>query len=452
VISWPAKHLPSCGEGPNLKNFLERLLDYSVSASSFRQGEDLRLRKKIFLAGVGTNFYISLVAGALFAFWGLWIGSEIAWGVCALDVVMVVVFFYSKRAFPVLLHAHNFLNLIFPFVTQSFLGGFAQTGGLGLWAVVAPLVAVFLEMPMAWLWLAAFVGLEWGSLVTEKYWLLHGVPIPSAYPPVFLIVNLSGIVSILFFSVSYVLRARNQLMRRLNEEHLLFTKEHEKTEKLLRNILPDTIAEKLKIKQTAISQAFPDASVLFADIAGFTRFASDMSAEGVVEMLNHIFSLFDILAEEYSLEKIKTIGDAYMAVGNLPKPHSGHLEAMADMALAMQEVFQKKVAGTHPLELRVGLHCGPVVAGVIGRRKFSYDLWGDTVNVAQRMESHGLPGRIQVSEEVYQRLNKRYALEERGMVDMKGKGGLKAYWLQGKIEGKLVLPNMERPRVGSSYF
>jgi class 3 adenylate cyclase len=152
------------------------------------------------------------------------------------------------------------------------------------------------------------------------------------------------------------------------------------------------------------------------------------------------------------LEKIKTIGDAYMVVGNLPKPNSGHLESMADMALAMQEVFQKRVTTTRQLELRVGIHCGPVVAGVIGRRKFSYDLWGDTVNVANRMESNSQPGRIQVSEKVYERLQNRYLMEERGLIEVKGKGELRAYWLMGKREGKLNLPNLDKPQVGIGYF
>ena len=416
------------------------------------EAEELRLRKKLFLVGLVASFSVSLLAGILFEFIGLGMGGAIAFGICAFDLLLFALFFYSGRAFRALLFLHILLSLLFPFVTQCLLGGFGQTGGLGLWAVVAPVSAVVQEMPFAWIWLAGFVGLEWASLATEKYWALYGVHIPPAYSLNLLAVNLVGMVCILFFAIGFVLKVRRQLLQQLKDEHSRFTKEHEKTERLLRNILPESIALQLKAKQTAVSQSFPDASVLFADIAGFTKFSSEMSATQVVEMLNHVFSLFDILVEEFSLEKIKTIGDAYMAVGNLPNPNSGHLESMADMALAMQQVFQQKMSGSHGLELRVGIHCGPVVAGVIGRRKFSYDLWGDTVNVASRMESNSLPGRIQVSEAVHERLQARYVTEERGFIEVKGKGELRAYWLMGKREGKLVLPNLNRTQVGTQYF
>lgn len=433
--------------------YLEKFLEYSVgSVVHVNEAEELRLRKKLFLAGVIASFLVSLVAGILFIFFGMWVGGLIAFGICALDVGMAVTFFYVPRSYRALLHLHIFLSLFFPFVTQSFLGGFAHTGGLGLWAIVAPLVAIFQELPLAWLWLVAFIGLVGVSLLTESYWVAHGFHIPPVYSPYLLMINLTGNSFILFFSIGFVFRLKRTLSEQLEEEHVLFTREHEKTERLLRNILPDSIAEKLKGRHMTISESFPDASVLFADIAGFTRFSSEMPAAEVVAMLNSIFSLFDILAEEFSLEKIKTIGDAYMVVGNLPKPNSGHLESMADMALAMQEVFQKRVTSTHQLELRVGIHCGPVVAGVIGRRKFSYDLWGDTVNVANRMESNSQPGRIQVSDKVYERLQNRYLMEERGLIEVKGKGELRAYWLMGKREGKLNLPNLDKPQVGIGYF
>lgn len=433
--------------------YLEKFLEYSVGSAVVKsEAEELRLRKKLFLAGVIASFLVSLIAGVMFMLFGMWIGGLIAFGICLLDVGMAVTFFYVPRSFRSLLYLHIFLSLFFPFVTQSFLGGFARTGGLGLWAIVAPLVAIFQELPLAWLWLVAFISLVGISLLTEGYWVAHGFHFPAVYSPYLLLINISGNSYILFTSIGFVFRLKRTLSEQLEEEHILFTREHEKTERLLRNILPDSIAEKLKGRHTVISESFPDASVLFADIAGFTRFSSQMQAAEVVAMLNSVFSLFDILAEEFSLEKIKTIGDAYMVVGNLPKPNSGHLESMADMALAMQEVFQKRITSAHQLELRVGIHCGPVVAGVIGRRKFSYDLWGDTVNVANRMESYSLPGRIQVSERVHERLQKRYLMEERGLIDVKGKGELRAYWLLGKGEGKLKLPNLDKPQVGIGYF
>lgn len=219
--------------------------------------------------------------------------------------------------------------------------------------------------------------------------------------------------------------------RKLAEEALEF--QRQRTEELLLNILPAPIADRLKQGYTTIADSFDDASVLFADLVGFTEFSATKSPKELVEILNAIFSQFDRLTKSYGLEKIKTIGDAYMVVGGLPVPQEDSAEAIAQMALDMLDclsAFNSKTGES--LNIRIGINIGPVVAGVIGMTKFIYDLWGDTVNLASRMESTGIPGEIQVTEVVRDRLQYRFAFEKRGLVSIKGKGEAIAYFLKSR--------------------
>ncbi|MBE9092853.1 adenylate/guanylate cyclase domain-containing protein [Tychonema sp. LEGE 07203] len=216
--------------------------------------------------------------------------------------------------------------------------------------------------------------------------------------------------------------------RKLAQEELKV--QQEQTEKLLLNILPQPIAERLKAEQSTIADSFAEVSVLFADIVGFTGLSARMSPTELVKRLNVIFSHFDQLAEMYGVEKIKTIGDAYMVVGGLPTPKEDHAGAIAQMALGMQAKIAKLSAETgEKLAIRIGINSGPVVAGVIGVSKFTYDLWGDTVNVASRMEGTGFAGRIQVTDVTYELLKDKYLFEMRGVIPVKGKGDMRTYWL-----------------------
>ncbi|MEZ2302105.1 MAG: adenylate/guanylate cyclase domain-containing protein [Microcoleus sp.] len=207
----------------------------------------------------------------------------------------------------------------------------------------------------------------------------------------------------------------------------------EKSDHLLLNILPAAIVEALKKGEGTNAERFDSATVLFADIVNFTSIAARISPLELVKFLNQIFSKFDELTEKHGLEKIKTNGDAYMVAGGLPVPRPDHAEAIANMALDMQEAIADfKTDRGEPFQIRIGINTGPVVAGVIGTKKFSYDLWGDTVNVASRMESQGLPGCIQVTTAVYQQLKNDYVFEERGSISVKGKGETIAYLLTSK--------------------
>jgi class 3 adenylate cyclase len=206
-----------------------------------------------------------------------------------------------------------------------------------------------------------------------------------------------------------------------------------KSERLLLNVLPESIAEELKRDTGTIAESFENITILFADIVGFTKFSAGTSPKDLVDLLNQIFSMFDEIVDRYGLEKIKTIGDAYMAAGGLPEPRDDHAEAVAELAMEMQKAlahFNEKTR--RDFDIRIGIHTGPVVAGVIGTRKFSYDIWGDSVNTASRMESHGLPGQIQVTDATYELLKDKYVFEQRGLIEVKGKGKMRTFLLREK--------------------
>ena len=239
-----------------------------------------------------------------------------------------------------------------------------------------------------------------------------------------------SVQSIAMFAAVLLLGEAMRNRRALDRANRLLLAERERSERLLLNVLPGPIATRLKQGDEVIADRFPEVTVLFADLVDFTRRSQDITPERVVLVLDDLFTAFDGLAERLGLEKIKTIGDAYMVVGGLPEPRPDHAQAVAEMALALrEEVVRHRDPAGRPLSLRIGIDTGPVVAGVIGRRKFSYDLWGDTVNTASRMESTGTAGCIQVTERAYQRLRGCYRFERRGPVQVKGKGVLDTWFL-----------------------
>ncbi|MEM9818275.1 MAG: adenylate/guanylate cyclase domain-containing protein [Cyanobacteria bacterium P01_D01_bin.6] len=228
-----------------------------------------------------------------------------------------------------------------------------------------------------------------------------------------------------------------QLQQEIQERHEMETalrQEQQKSEQLLRNILPEAIVTQLKQFQGSLAERFDDTTVMFADIVNFTPLAAQCSPLELVNLLNQIFSEFDRLAEAHQLEKIKTIGDAYMVVGGVPVSQADHAIAVADMALAMQTTIRQfSPVGKLPLQLRIGINTGSVIAGVIGIKKFSYDLWGDTVNVASRMEAQGQPGKIQVTEATYRRLTGQFQFAPAQEITIKGKGPMRTYYLIGRL-------------------
>jgi class 3 adenylate cyclase/succinate dehydrogenase hydrophobic anchor subunit len=211
-------------------------------------------------------------------------------------------------------------------------------------------------------------------------------------------------------------------------------RERDRADNLLYNVLPAAIADRLKANPARIAEHFDEVTVLFADIAGFTPMSAEVSPQDLVAALDEVFSAFDNIAQHHGLEKIKTIGDAYMVVGGVPTARADHAQAVARMALEMRDsVAERRFFGTRQLRMRIGIHTGPAVAGVIGRKKFIYDLWGDTVNTASRMESHGAPGEIQLSDATRVALGEGWAFEDRGVSEIKGKGPMRTWWLKGVL-------------------
>ena len=264
------------------------------------------------------------------------------------------------------------------------------------------------------------------KFVTQTYQGLQGV---AAMLVGVLALALTGLT----LAIGRLRRTSRDLELRVIERTAELAAEQEKSDRLLLNILPKPIARDLKEGRSKIADAFSEVTVLFADLVQFTQLSAEVSAAAVVDLLNDIFSKFDRLTEKHGLEKIKTSGDAYMVAGGLPIYRADHAEAIAEMALEMRQIIEEfNRDRSRKLNIRIGIHTGPVVAGVIGTTKFIYDLWGDTVNVASRMESQGLVGEIQVTSELYKRLRDRYIVEARGEIQVKGKGKMRVYLLKGR--------------------
>jgi len=326
------------------------------------------------------------------------------------------------------------LLLLAPIALQFVLGGFHPSSGVALWSFVAPLGAIVAYGARDSLrWFVAYLVLVSASAAADASEITSQVHVPTATVATFFVANVSGVSAVIYLLMRYFVRERARAMRAIEEQQVLLAEEQRKSEELLLNILPASVAQRLKQHDGLIADRLPDVSVLFADIVGFTELSQRRPPEIVVGILNRLFTAFDELADFWGLEKIKTIGDAYMVAGGVTVQHPGQVGAIAHMALAMQREAQRQNAAERfALDLRIGINVGPVVAGVIGRRKFAYDMWGDTVNTASRMESTGPAGTIQVSGTVYERLRSEFQFERREGVTVKGKGELTTYILLGE--------------------
>jgi adenylate cyclase len=334
--------------------------------------------------------------------------------------------FARTRDFPWLLRVGQVDILLAPTLSMIPLGGFLEAGGVGLWGILAPLGAlVFSDVRSAARWYVAFVVVFLGSGIAGEVIGPIWEPVPDWFTTTMLALNIAVGGAIMFTLLAVFASQRNEALAALRVEQA-------KAENLLLNILPRSIADKLKAQTQPIADQFGSASILFADVADFTPWAERLPPADVVGYLDHLFSHFDELAERYGLEKIKTIGDCYMVAAGVPTPRPDHARALAFMALDMLEAMRSDDEVGHlGLELRVGINSGPVVAGVIGRKRFLYDLWGDAVNTASRMESHGTAGRIQITRATYELLADEFECEPRGTISVKGKGEVEVWYLIG---------------------
>jgi class 3 adenylate cyclase len=326
------------------------------------------------------------------------------------------------------------LFLFTPFVLQWSMGNFVSSSGVSLWGLLAPVAAiVILGTRESVPWFVAYIFMTVMSGMFD-YLLPEGAKqLDLRTVAVFFALNFVSISAMVYVLLWYFSREKAKLQESVDAQSQAVSLEKDLADRLLLNILPEPIAIRLKRQETNIADGHADVAVLFADIVNFTHMSEEMSPNETVHLLNDIFSEFDTLAEKYSIEKIKTIGDAYMAAGGLRGGNMQYVDAMADMALQMQAFVSRYTAPNgEKMNLRVGIATGAVVAGVIGRRKFSYDLWGDTVNIAARMSSEAQPGLIQVDAVTYRRLHNRYIFDEMQQIHVKGKGQMQVYNLLGQ--------------------
>jgi adenylate cyclase len=323
----------------------------------------------------------------------------------------------TPGAYPAVMHVVAAGTLTTTFAMIVILGGVFPAAGNTSWGVLAVIggVAIFADR-RAHFWLAVFViGTITASLVSLRLEPLYQLP-NREY---FALFNILAVAVFIYAILFYFVRRSDRLYRQ--------------SEDLLRNVLPDEVADRLKTSPEMIADEYESASILFADVAEFTPLSAEMEPEQVINLLNEVFTAFDALVVERGLEKIKTIGDAYMVAAGVPVSRDDHADAICDLALAMRELLDSRDFAGRRIHMRIGIASGPVMAGIIGRQKFSYDLWGDTVNMASRMESTGTSGRIQLTEQTCRLIQDRFRCERRGLVDIKGKGPTETWYLEERL-------------------
>ena len=389
-----------------------------------RDDDDTRSSKALLVLISVLILPISLVWGGLYLALGAPSGV-FAFVYFAISVGAIAVF-TRTRDFALLLRIELLDILLAPNVSMIPLGGFITSTGVGVWGILAPMGAlVFGGLRAGIRWYVAFLAAFLGSGVAGE--VLGSIsPLPAWFTTTMLALNISVGGTMVFTLLAIFAKQRQDALTALRIEQA-------KAEDLLLNILPRSIANRLKADSHTIADQFSSASILFADVVDFTPKSEHLAPAAVVNLLDHLFSHFDDLAERYGLEKIKTIGDCYMVAAGVPSPRPDHARALTLMALDMLEAMHSSDDVGHlGLELRVGINSGPVVAGVIGRKRFLYDLWGDAVNTASRMESHGTPGRIQITQATYELLGDEFECVPRGPIMVKGKGEMEAWYVLGR--------------------
>ncbi|HXF97151.1 MAG TPA: adenylate/guanylate cyclase domain-containing protein [Gaiellaceae bacterium] len=373
--------------------------------------------RKALLVAVSLGF---LPAGALWGalYWALDepVAALFPWGYDAASLA-VLALYARTRSFRLLRDAELALILVTPALLQLVLGGFTAASGVILWSLLAPLAALVFDSPgRARWWFAGFAALLAGSIPLAPVVRPDEAGLPEGAVIAFGALNI-GAVSLVAFTLLAAFARQRELAQR-------------RAESLLLNILPDEIAERLKLAPQTIADHFDAASILFADVVDFTPLSARLGPQDLVELLDRLFTSFDELADRYGVEKIKTIGDCYMVAAGVPRPRADHAHALVRMAFEMQRCARECLpGGDRDLRLRIGISSGPVVAGVIGRRRFLYDLWGDTVNMASRMESHGSPDAIQVTRATWELIRDAFETQARGPVPVKGKGEVETWYV-----------------------
>jgi adenylate cyclase len=410
-----------------MRALVARWLDAIANAGTVpTDSEEERLNKAVLT-------YASILVTLLSFFWvivyaslGLWLAAAIPFTYQVVSTASLLLFIKTKR-YVAFRFVQTLMMLLLPFLLQWTLGGFMASSGVMLWALTAPLGALlFHGTRQAVPWFVAYAALTVVSGIIDGSLSPGAASVPTSLGILFFVMNILGVSITAFALTRYFAGRRAQALAALRIEQ-------GRSERLLLNVLPAPVAQRLKQGSGVIADAFDEVTILFADIVGFTSISEHVQPGEIVPWLNEVFSSFDRLARQHGLEKIRTIGDSYMAVAGAPLPHPNHAAAAAEVALGILNAISGKTAPNgEPLRIRIGINTGPVVGAVIGLDKFIYDVYGDAVNTASRMESRGLPGQIQVTEATYLRLRDRYMFEERRLEQVRGKGDMRAFILTGR--------------------
>lgn len=402
-----------------------RLMPLLFSGSRPGDSDDARLRKALLMGGSLLILPVAVVWGLLYAAFDEWPAALVTLAYVALDMWGMI--HLNRTGHRRLLATIQWsCTLLLPFVLTLLLGGLGQSSALIIGALMSPLGALLYyehaaatQLFVAYAVLVALAGILNPFVVRDNnlpLWLIL----------TFFVLNVVIVSSLAFFQLRAFLRRRDEALRMLRLEQ-------DKTDSLLCNVLPRSIADVLKDHPQTIAERFDAVSILFADVVGFTPLSAAVDAGEMVNLLNEIYTHFDNVMERHGLEKIRTMGDGYMAASGVPMPRPDHAPALAAAALEMMaflDTWESPYAAD--FRFRMGMNSGPVLAGVIGRKKFSYDVWGDPVNVASRMESQGEPGKIQVGRDAYELLKDDFILEPRGKIAIKGKGLMETWYLLGR--------------------
>jgi len=398
-----------------IRNFIQRtLLFVARIGADPNDDDDIRLQKSL-LVVCAIPF---MFAGAL---WGLMYilfheplagAIPLSYGIISL---ISTIHFGRTHQYQFFRFSQLTLILLLPFFLMVALGGFINSSAVVLWSLICPLGAMLFDEPRhAPRWFLAFVGLVILSGFLQPH-VRFSNNLSSTLVIFFFVMNLIAVGSLVFMMVFYFVGQKNMFQQ--------------KSEALLLNILPKEIAAILKNESRTIADHFDSASVLFADMVGFTPLSAQLPPVEMVELLNEVFSFFDSLLDKYNVEKIRTIGDSYMVASGVPRGRPDHAQALVCMALEMRDhIASHTFRGDQRVNFRIGINSGSMIGGVIGRRKFVYDVWGDAVNVASRMESHGLGGAVQITRATYELIKDQFVCEPRGTVNVKGKGEMEV-WL-----------------------
>jgi guanylate cyclase len=398
-----------------LQDWIERTLPAIAHIGSDpTDDDDIRLQKSLLVVCAFPFTFAGFAWGLMYFFFREPLAGLIpfSYGIFSL---LSIFYFARTRQYAFFRFSQLLLILLLPFLLMVTLGGFVNGSAVILWALICPLGALLFDNPRhALRWFLAFVSLVVISGFLQPYVSLTN-HLSQTVVIFFFVINLLGVSFLVFLMVSYFVGQKN-----------LF---QEKSETLLLNILPKEIAAILKNESRTIADQYDQASVLFADMVGFTPLSAQLPPAEMVELLNEVFSYFDSLVDKYNVEKIRTIGDSYMVASGVPRGRSDHAQALVRMGLEMRDyIATHTFCHNQQVNFRIGINSGSMIAGVIGRRKFVYDVWGDAVNVASRMESHGIGGAVQITQATYELIKDEFVCQPRGTVNVKGKGEMEV-WL-----------------------